>query len=172
MNFFLNFEPDHCSMSGSNHCFLTWIQIFQEASQVVWYSHLFKNFPQFSVIHIVKVFSIVNEAEVFFFFLEFSWFSMIQQMLAVWSLVPLPFWIQVEHLEVHGSCTVEVWLEEFWALLCYCVRYVQLCCSFNILWHCLSWDWNENWHFPVLWPLLSFWNSQAYWVKHFYSIIF
>ena len=76
MNFFLNFEPDHCSMSGSNHCFLTWIQIFQEAHQVIWYSHLFKNFPQFSVIQIVKVFSIVNEAEIFFFFwnsLGFLW---------------------------------------------------------------------------------------------------
>ena len=40
------------------------MQIFQEAGQVVWYSHLFQNFPQFVVIHIVKGFSIVNEAEV------------------------------------------------------------------------------------------------------------
>ena len=31
-------------------------------------------------------------------------FSMIQQMLAIWSLVPLPFLNQLEHLEVHGSC--------------------------------------------------------------------
>ena len=34
------------------------------------------------------------------------------------------------------------------------------------------WDWNENWPFPVLWPLLSFPNLLAYWVEHFYSIIF
>ena len=34
------------------------------------------------------------------------------------------------------------------------------------------WDWNENWHFPVLWPLLSFPNLLAYWVQHFNSIIF
>ena len=34
-----------CSMSGSNYCFLTYIQISQEAGQVVWYSHLFQNFP-------------------------------------------------------------------------------------------------------------------------------
>ena len=33
-------------------------------------------------------------------------------------------------------------------------------------------DWNENWPFPVLWPLLSFPNLLAYWVKHFNSIIF
>ena len=34
------------------------------------------------------------------------------------------------------------------------------------------WDWNENWPFPVLWPLLSFSNLLAYWVQHFHSIIF
>ena len=34
------------------------------------------------------------------------------------------------------------------------------------------WDWNENWPFPVLWPLLSFPNLLAYWVRHFHSIIF
>ena len=40
---------------------------------MVWYSHLFKNFPQFVVIHIVKGFNVVNEAEVDVF-LEFSCF--------------------------------------------------------------------------------------------------
>ena len=34
------------------------------------------------------------------------------------------------------------------------------------------WDWNENWPFPVLWPLLSFPNLLAYLVQHFHSIIF
>ena len=43
-------------MFSSNCCFLTWIQISQEADQVVWYSHLFQNFPQFIVIHTVKGF--------------------------------------------------------------------------------------------------------------------
>ena len=60
-------------MSGSNGCFLTCIQISQEAGKVVWYSHLFKNVPQFVVIHTVKGFHIVNEAEVNVF-LEFSCF--------------------------------------------------------------------------------------------------
>ena len=64
MYFFLNLEPVHCSMSGSNCCFLTCIQISQEAGKVVWYSHLLKNFPQFAVIHIVKDFDIVNKTEV------------------------------------------------------------------------------------------------------------
>src|SRR5574337_90246 len=57
-------EPVCCSMSRSNCCFLTCIQICQEADQVVWYSNLFKNFPQFVVIHTVKGFGIVNKAEV------------------------------------------------------------------------------------------------------------
>ena len=66
-------EPVCCSMSSSNYCFLTCIQMSQEAGQVVWYSHLLKNFPQFVVIHIVKGFGIVNKAEVDVF-LEFSCF--------------------------------------------------------------------------------------------------
>ena len=51
-------------MSGSNCCFLTCIQVSQEAGKVVWYSHLFQNFPRFIMIHTVKGFSLVNEAEV------------------------------------------------------------------------------------------------------------
>ena len=59
-------------MFGSNCSLLTCIQVSQEAGKVVWYSHLFKNFPQFVVIHTVKGFSMVNEAEVGVF-LEFSY---------------------------------------------------------------------------------------------------
>ena len=70
---FPNLEPDCCSMSSSNCCFLTWIQVSQEAGQVVWSSHLFQNFPQFIVIHIVKGFGIVNKAEIGVF-LELSCF--------------------------------------------------------------------------------------------------
>ena len=51
-------------MSSSNCCFLTCIQISQEACKVDWYSHLFKNFPQFVVIHTAKGFGIVNKAEI------------------------------------------------------------------------------------------------------------
>ena len=58
-----NFELVCCSMSSSNCCFLICIQVSQEAGQVVWYSHLFQNFPQFIVIHAVKVFGTVNKAE-------------------------------------------------------------------------------------------------------------
>ncbi|CAI9164989.1 unnamed protein product [Rangifer tarandus platyrhynchus] len=66
-------EPVCCSMSSSDCCFLTCIQVSQEAVQVVWYSHLFQNFPQFIVIHTVKGFGIVNKAEIDIF-LELSCF--------------------------------------------------------------------------------------------------
>ena len=80
-----------CSMYSSNCCFLTCIQISEEACQVVCYSHLSQNFPQFIVTHTVKVFGIVKKAEIDVFFWNFLAFSIIQCMLAIWSLVPLPF---------------------------------------------------------------------------------
>ena len=61
-------------MSSSNCCFLTCIQISEEAGQVVWYSHLLKNFPVCCDLHTVKGFGIVNKAEVDVF-LELSYFS-------------------------------------------------------------------------------------------------
>ena len=60
-------------MSSSNCCFLICIQVSQEAGHVVWYSHLFQNFPQFIVIHTVKGFGIVRKAEIDVF-LELSCF--------------------------------------------------------------------------------------------------
>ena len=68
-----NLELVHCSISSSNYCFLTCIQISHEAGQVVWYSHLLKNFPQLIVVHTVKGFGMVNKAEVDVF-LELSYF--------------------------------------------------------------------------------------------------
>ena len=70
---FPNLEAVHCSMSDSNYYFLTWIQISHEAGKVVWYSHLFQNFPQFILIHTVKGFGIVNKTEIDVF-LELSCF--------------------------------------------------------------------------------------------------
>ena len=71
---FPNFEPVCCSMSDSNCGFLVCRQVSQETGKVVWYSHFFKNLPQFIVIHTVKDFNIVNEAEVDTL-LKFSCFS-------------------------------------------------------------------------------------------------
>ena len=73
MHSFSYLEPVCCSMLSSNCCFLTCIQVSQEAGQEVWYSHLFQNFPQLIVIHTVKGFGIVNKAEIDVF-LELSCF--------------------------------------------------------------------------------------------------
>ena len=65
-------------MSGSNCCFLTCIQISLEAGKVVWYPHLLKNFPQFVVIHTIKGFSVVSEAEADVFLGDQSTHSLLQ----------------------------------------------------------------------------------------------
>ena len=102
-------------MSSSNCCFLTCIQISQEAGQVVWYSHLFQNFPQFIVIHTVKGFGIVNKAEIDVF-LELSCFfdnpanvgNSISYSSA-FSKIILNIWKFI----VHGSRIAKAWLGEF-----------------------------------------------------------
>ena len=78
---------------------------------MVWYSHLLKNFPQFVVMHRVKGFGIVNKAEVNVF-LELSCFF--DDPVDIDNLISgSSAFSKLEHLEVHGSCTVEAWLGEF-----------------------------------------------------------
>ena len=86
---FPNLEPVCSSTSNSNYCFLTCIQISQEAGQVVWYSHLFKNFPEFVVIHQLKGFNTVNKAEVDGFLERSCFFS---DPVDVGSLISLNVW--------------------------------------------------------------------------------
>ena len=169
---FPNLEPVCCSMPGSNCCFLTCIQISQEAGKVVWYSHLLKNFPQFVVIHTVKGFSTVNEAEVDVF-VELSWFfddpadvgNLISGSSA-FSKSSLNIWKFMVHVLLKpGLENFEHYFASMWDE-----------CNCAIVWSFFGiaflWDWNENWPFPVLWPLLSFPNLLTYWVQHFHSIIF
>ena len=124
-------------MSSSNCCFLTCIQISQKAGQEVWYSYLFKNFPQFVVIHIVKGFSIVNKAEIDSFSGTLA-FVMIQWRLAICSLVPLPFlnpaWTSRSSQFMY--CWSLAWrILSITLLAC---EWVQLCGSLSIPWQCLS----------------------------------
>ena len=137
-------------MSSSNCCFLTCIQVSQEAGQVVWYSHLFEDFPPFFVIHTVKGFGIGNKAEIDAF-LELSCFF--HDPADVGNLISgsSAFSKIREHQEVHGSCIAEVWLGEFWALLYYRVRWVQLYGSLSILWYSLSLglEWELTFSSPV-----------------------
>ena len=89
---FYNLEPICCSMSSSNCCCLICIQISEEAGKMVWYSILFKNFPQFVVVYTVKGFGVVNKENIYIFFPgTLLLFLMIQRMFASWSLVPLLF---------------------------------------------------------------------------------
>ena len=153
-----------CSMSSSNCCFLTCIQISQEAGQVVWYSHFFQNFPQFIVIHTVKGFGIVNKAEIdvyleiFCFFHDLADVGNLISCSSAFSKTSLnirKFMVHVllkPGLENFEHCFTSVWDE------CNCV---VVWAFFGIA---FLWDWNENWPFPVLWPLLNFPNLLAYWV--------
>ena len=122
-------------------------------------------------------------------------FSRIQQMLAIWSLVPLPFlnpefWLWTSGCSWFTYCWSLVWrILSITLLACTATaaaKLLQLCptlCDpmwdeYNcvVVWAFFGiaflWDWNENWTFSVLWPLLSFPNLLAYWVQHFHSIIF
>ena len=151
-------EPVFGSMSSSNYCFLTCIQISQEAGQLVWYSHLFQNFPQFVVIYTVKAFGIVNKAEVDVF-LECSCFfddsvdvgNLISDSSA-FSKSSLKFMVHIllkPGLENFEHYFASVWNESTCMIVWTFFGIVFL------------WDWNENWPFPVLWPLLSFPNLET-----------
>ena len=151
---FPNFEPASFSMSSSNYCFLTCILVSQEAGKVAWYSHHIKNFPQLVVIHTEKGFRIANEADVF---LEFSW-----------EFYILSFYIWKFSVHVLLKSRLENFEHYVVSMRdeCNCV----VICTFCGI--AFLWDLNENWYFPVSWPLLSFPNLLAYWVQHFHSIIF
>ena len=155
----------------SNCCFLTHIQISQEAGKVVWYSHLLKNFPQFVVIHTVNGFSAINEAEVDVF-LDFPCFfcdptdvGNLISGYSAFSKFSLYTWKFTVHVLLKLSLkNFKHYLASLWNE-CNCVVVWSL---FGIA----LLGWNENCPFSVLWPLWSFPHLLAYWVQHFHSIIF
>ena len=158
-------------MSSSMCCLLTCIQISQKAGKMVWYFHLLKNFPQFVLIHTVKGFGIVNKAEVDVF-LELSCFF--NDAMDVGNLISgssfskssLNIWKFMAHLLLKPDLeNFEHYFASMWDEFNCAVVWT----FFGIV---FLWDLNENWPFPVLWPMLSFPNLLAYWVQHFHSIIF
>ena len=133
---------------------------------MVWYSHLFQNFPQFIVIHTVKGFGVVNKAKVDVF-LELSCIfddpadvgnltsgssAFSKSNLNIWKFtVHVLLKPNLENFELYIAC---VWDE---------YNYAVVWTLFGIA---FIWDWNENWPFPVLWSLLSFTDLLVYWVQH------
>ena len=131
-------------MSRSNCCFLTYIRISQEAGWVVWYSYLFKIFPQFVLIHIVNSFGIVNEAEIDVF-LKLSCFfddpadvgNLISGSSA-FSKTSLNIWKFMVHILLKpGLENFEHYFTSMWDE-CNCV---VVWAFFGIA---FLWDWNEN----------------------------
>ena len=138
----------HCSMSSSNCCFLTCIQVSQVAGQVVWYSHLFKNFPVCCDPH--KGFSTVNEAEGDVF-LEFPCFlydstnignlisgssAFSKPSLYIWKF--LAYVLLKPNLKDFEHSLTSMWNEH----------------NCPVVWTffgiALLWDWNKHLPFPVL----------------------
>ena len=144
----------------------------QEAGQMVWYFHLFQNFPQFVVIHTVKSFDIVNKAEIDVSLGLSCLFNDPEDIgnlifgSSAFSKTSLNIWMfKVNVLLKPGLENFEHYFAGMWDE-CNCA----VVWAFFVL--AFLWDWNENWPLPVLWPLLSFPNLLAYWVQHFHSIIF
>ena len=144
---FPNLEPVHCSTCGSICCFLTCIQVSREAGKVIWNSHLLKNFPQFVVIHSVKGFSVVHEADVLLEYLAFFYdpkdagnlisgsSAISKSSLNIWKFLVTYYWsLAWENFEHNLH-----------------VNWVQLCGSLNILWHCpsLGLEWKLTFSSPV-----------------------
>ena len=159
-------------MSCSNCCYLICIHISQKAGRVVWYSHLFKNFPQFVVIHTVKGFSIISEPEVDVF-MEFSCFfydlTDVGNLISGSSAFPKSslnnFKFSVHLLLKPSLKDFEHYFASMWNECNYVVAWTFFDIAF-------LWDWSENWPFPFLWPLQSFPNLLTYWVQHWNSILF
>ena len=159
-------------MSSSNCCFLTCIQIFQEAGQVVWYYHLLKDFSRFVVIHTVKSFRIINKTEIDVF-LELS--CCFHDPADVGNLISGSSAFAKTSLNI-WKFTVHVLLKPGLENFEHFVTSLWDECNCMVVWAFFGiaffGDWNENRTFPILWPLLHFSNLLAYWVQHFHSFIF
>ena len=159
-------------MSHSDCCFLTCTPVSQEAGQVVWYSHLLQNFPHFIVIHTVKGFGVVSKAEIDVF-LELSCFfddpadvgSLISGSSA-FSKTSLNIWNFVVHILLKpGLENFEHYFTRVWDE-----------CNCRVVWAFFGiaflWDWNENWPFQGLWPLLSFPSLLAVSQYHLMDVVY
>ena len=159
-------------MSSSDCCFLTCIQVSQEAGQVVWYSISFRIFHSLLWYTQFKGFGIVNKEEIDDF-LELCCFfddpadvgNLISGSSAFYE-TNMNIWKFTDHILLKpGLENSEHYFTSVWDE-----------CNCAVVWAFFGIaflrDWNENLPFPVLWPLLSFPNLLAYWVQQSHSIIF
>jgi len=161
---FPDLEPICFSVSSSNCCFLICIQISQEAGQVVWYSHHLKNFPQFTVIHTVKGFGIVNKAEVDAF-LELSRFF--DDLMDVGNLI--------SGSSAFSKSSLNIWKFSVHVLLKPCSENFEHYftsvwdkCNCAVVWAFFGiaflWDWNETGLFQSCghcWVFHMCWHSES-----------
>ena len=122
--------------------------------------------------HTVKGFSVVNEAEVdddlefLCFFYDLTDVGNLISGSSAFSKFSLYIW----------KFWVHVLLKPSWEFFEHYFTSMWDECNWVVVWAFFGiaflWDWNENWPFPVLWPLLNFPNLPAYWMQHFNSIIF
>ena len=171
MDSFSNLESACCSMSSSNYCFLTCMQVYQEAGRLSGNPMSLRPFHSL-LWSTVNSFSIVNEAKLdvvleflCFFFVSANDDSLISGSSA-FSKSRLYIWKFSFHVLLKPS------LKDFdhnFASMWNNCNCVNIWTFFGIA---FLWDWSENWCFPVLWSLLSFPNLLAYWQQCFNSIIF
>ena len=133
---------------------------FQEAGKVLWYSYLFKNFPQFVVIHTVKGFGKVNKAEIEVYLEQSCFFydqtdaGNLTSGSSTFSKTSLNIWKFMVHVLLKPSLeNFEHYFTSMWDA-----------CNCAVVWAFFGiaflWDWNENWPFPVLWHC---WVFQICW---------
>ena len=130
-------------MSSSNYCLLTCIHISQEAGQVAWYSHLFKNLPQF----VVEGFGAVNKAVNVF--LELSCFfndpTNVCNLISGSSAFSKSSW-NIWKFSVHVP--LKPHLENFEHYLASMGNECNCAVVWTFFGIAFLWDWNENWPFP------------------------
>ena len=138
---------------------------------MVWYSHFFKSFPQFVMIHTAKGFSVVNETEVDVF-LEFPCFlydpTNVDNLISgssAFSKPSLDVWKVLVRIKLKPS------MPDFKHDLTSMGDESNCLMDWTLFSTALLGNWDEDWPFPVLWPLLGLPDLLTYWMQHFYHLL-
>ena len=142
---FPNLESVRCHMSSSHCCFLTCVQISQQTGKVVWCSHLYKNFPQFLVIHTIKGCGVVNKADVFGF-----------PELSCFLYDPRDVGNLISDSSAISKSSLNIWtflVMYWWSLACRILSITLLACEMSAIVryfeHSLGLEWKRTFSSPV-----------------------